>query len=91
MQPDDFDETEEAGEVVAGSATTVDASEVAGLILEMICGATKLVVLLHEIDAEGWAMIKGRLGTFRAIVEQTPTEGPAARRVGFAVAGSGEA
>lgn len=67
---------------VAGSGGP---DELASLLLEMTCAATKAAVLLAEADDEDWKSVGGRLATFLLLVQQFPTSPRPRRRVGFQV------
>lgn len=86
-EDDDFEE-EPSLEALAGAVASAGGTdEVSGLVLEMILGATKLGLLLEELDEIEFKTVGGRLGLLKKAVGGL-REGPVVRRkIGFVVEG----
>lgn len=83
-EDDDFDFDIDVVEIGEGHATpAVESDEVGDLLLEMASASVRLLILMNELDHEGWNAIVGRYKSLASILAQLPTEAPAAKRVGF--------
>lgn len=83
---DDWDDEEPGLEALSGAVSAAGGmEETAGLLLEMLCGATKLRYLLLEADEIEFRSVAARLASLQAAIAELPTVPKAGRKVGFKV------